>query len=176
MTQQAAQQLALVQHDLRPFGLGLKVFDAYRPKQAVEHFVEWVDNDELAKTKQIYFPELEKEQLIKRGYISAKSGHSRGSSIDLTLVAFADDGKQAPIELDMGTPFDFFGEKSWTAAPNLSSEQRRNRLLLKSVMEKRGFVNYSKEWWHFRLKDEPFPDTYFDFPTGASVSPSPKKP
>lgn len=168
MTEAAATRLAKVQDDLRPFGLGLKVFDAYRPKQAVAHFVEWVQDGEPAKTKQRYFPNLDKRQLIEKGYISDKSGHSRGSTIDLTLVELPNETNPAPRELDMGTPFDFFGRKSWTAASDLTSQQRQNRLLLKSVMERHGFVNYFKEWWHFRLRDEPFPKTYFDFPTGAT--------
>lgn len=170
MTRRAAAQLAKVQADLRPFGLGLKIFDAYRPKKAVAHFVDWVADNRPDKNKAEYFPNIEKRQLIKQGYISDKSGHSRGSSIDLTLVEISNDEKAPPIELDMGTPFDFFGHESWTADSNHTLEQRKNRLLLKAVMERRGFVNYSKEWWHFRLADEPFPKTYFDFSTGAEAA------
>ncbi len=167
MTQEAAVQLAAVQETLRPAGLSLKVFDAYRPQAAVDHFCRWVHDPETTRTKPWFYPRIPKNELIQRGYIADRSGHSRGSTVDLTLVARGSKVEEAPTELDMGTPFDFFGPESWTAHPDLTTQQRSNRLLLKTVMEKHGFVGYSKEWWHFRLKNEPFPETYFNFPTDA---------
>ena len=166
ITVQAATALSKVQSDLRPFSMGLKVFDAYRPQKAVNHFVRWAKDTGDQTEKPSFYPNIEKSQLISEGYIATKSGHSRGSTIDLTIVRFQDPDKAVPLELDMGSPFDFFGKKSWTTYPAITPIQRRNRLLLKALMEKHGFVHYSKEWWHFRLRDEPFPNTYFNFPTG----------
>ena len=154
-----ALALQKVQNDLEKKGLGLKIFDAYRPQQAVNHFVRWakVLNDTLMK--QSYYPDVPKSELFKRGYIASKSGHSRGSTVDLTLIDL-DTGK----ELDMGSPYDFFGVQSHPFYKKITDEQRKNRMLLRRVMLKNGFKPYENEWWHFTLRDEPFPNQYFDFP------------
>jgi zinc D-Ala-D-Ala dipeptidase len=151
--------LQKVQNDLEKKGLGLKIFDAYRPQQAVNHFVRWakVINDTLMK--QSYYPDVPKSELFKRGYIASKSGHSRGSTVDLTLIDL-DTGN----ELDMGSPYDFFGVQSHPFYKKITDKQRKNRMLLRRVMLKNGFKPYENEWWHFTLRDEPFPNQYFDFP------------
>ena len=155
----AAKALQGIQAKLTTFGLSLKVFDAYRPQRAVDHFVRWakVLNDTL--TKQKYYPNVAKKDLFKLDYIAARSGHTRGSTVDLTIVDLKT-GK----EIDMGSGFDFFGTPSHPTYPKLTPKQRANRLLLRNLMLEAGFKPYSKEWWHFTLKNEPFPDTYFDFP------------
>ncbi|MGB2225785.1 MAG: M15 family metallopeptidase [Polaribacter sp.] len=154
-----ALALQKVQNDLEKKGLGLKIFDAYRPQQAVNHFVRWakVLNDTLMK--QSYYPDVPKSELFKRGYIASKSGHSRGSTVDLTLIDL-DTGN----ELDMGSPYDFFGVQSHPFYKKITDKQRKNRMLLRRVMLKNGFKPYENEWWHFTLRDEPFPNQYFDFP------------
>ena len=151
--------LQKVQNALEKKGLGLKIFDAYRPQRAVNHFVRWakVLNDTLMKRS--YYPDVPKSELFKRGYIASKSGHSRGSTVDLTLIDL-DTGN----ELDMGSPYDFFGVQSHPFYKKITDEQRKNRMLLRRVMLKNGFKPYENEWWHFTLRDEPFPDQYFDFP------------
>jgi len=157
---QAARALEHVQAELEPFGLGLKVFDAYRPQRAVDHFVRWAEDLDDTKMKSTYYPRVAKKHLFRDGYIAAKSGHSRGSTVDLTLVSLDDD---EPRELDMGTPFDFFGPESHGASRAVTAQQRANRALLQSLMMKHGFRPLAEEWWHFTLVEEPFPDTYFDF-------------
>ena len=159
LTRPASEVLKKVQRDISEAGYALKIFDCYRPQQAVDHFVAWVRDADDQKMKAEYYPNEDKSQLIEKGYIADKSGHSRGSTLDLTLVESA-----SSAELDMGTPFDYFDTLSNTDDPRISEQQKRNRLRLKSAMEKHGFVNYDKEWWHYTLKDEPYPDAYFDFP------------
>ena len=158
----AAAALAGVQSSLRPFGLGLKVYDAYRPQRAVDHFVRWGRDLDDRATKADYYPDVAKEDLFTEGYIAARSSHSRGSTVDLTIVYRDEDGSVR--ELDMGSPYDFFGPVSWPDSPAASAEQRANRLLLQSLMRAHGFAHYPKEWWHFTLVEEPWPETYFDFP------------
>lgn len=162
LTSHAAAALARVQEALRPFGLGLKVFDAYRPQRAVDHFVRWAGDLDDRKTKAKYYPDVAKKDLFKEGYIAARSSHTRGSTVDLTIVAKEAGG--AVHELDMGSPFDFFSPVSWPTSTAVTPQQRANRALLQSVMNAHGFAPYAQEWWHFTLKEEPFPDTYFDFP------------
>lgn len=154
----AAAALANVQRELKPFGLGVHVFDAYRPQRAVNDFVQWAKDLNDNRMKPQYYPRVAKQNLFKEDYIAERSGHSRGSTVDLTLVA-RDTGEM----LDMGSGFDFFGAESWPDYPGISAQQRANRLLLRSVMLKHGFKPYPKEWWHFTLENEPFPETYFDF-------------
>ena len=161
LSAETATALEQVQLELEGFGLGLKVFDAYRPQRAVDHFVRWAEDLDDTKMKARFYPEVEKKNLFRDGYIAAKSGHSRGSTVDLTLVSLTSD--QA-IELDMGTPWDYFGPKSWPSSTEVSAEQRAHRMLLQSLMVKHGFRPLAEEWWHYTLVDEPFPDTYFDFP------------
>lgn len=158
VTKKTLVALAAVQKELKKSGLGLKIFDAYRPQRAVDHFVRWSAdlNDTLMKHE--FYPNLSKDQLFELGYIAYKSGHSRGSTVDITLVSLAT-GK----EMDMGSPYDFFGEISWPYAKGISKIQQENRLLLRRVMLAHGFKPYANEWWHFTLKNEPFPNTYFDF-------------
>lgn len=159
LSNQACTALNNVQKELKQYNLSIKIFDAYRPQQAVNHFVRWakVLNDTI--NKGIFYPKVKKQDLFKEGYISSKSGHSRGSTLDLTLIDTVT-GK----ELDMGSPWDFFGPESWVANLELTYKQRANRMLLQTIMRKHGFKYYTKEWWHFTLRNEPFPDIYFDFP------------
>ena len=162
LTREAAEALKGVQDDLKPFGLGLKVYDAYRPQRAVDRFVKWAKNLNDTKMQQEFYPQVRKENLFKEDYIAEKSGHSRGSTVDLTIVSLT--GPEAGTDLDMGTGFDFFGPESWPDYAGISAGPRAHRMLLLLVMEKHGFKPYPKEWWHFTLKDEPYPDIYFDFP------------
>jgi D-alanyl-D-alanine dipeptidase len=158
LAQPAAAALAEVARDLAPRGLVVKAFDCYRPARAVANFVRWARDLDDTAGKAEFYPDVDKRTLFRDGYIASHSGHSRGSTIDLTLAR--SDGRA----LDMGTPFDFFSPKSWTADPTISAEQHANRMLLATAMRRRGFHGYDKEWWHFTLRDEPFPETYFDFP------------
>lgn len=155
----AAQALLKIQKELNSRDLGLKIFDAYRPQRAVNHFIKWarVLNDTIAKRE--FYPLVEKKDLFKKGYIATRSGHSRGSTVDLTIIVL-----KTKKEIDMGSPFDFFGEKSHHNSVNITNEQKKNRQALKSVMEKYGFRSYSEEWWHYTLNNEPYKNTYFDFP------------
>ena len=158
LTQPAADALAEAARDLAERGLRIKVFDCYRPARAVADFVRWARDwrDQAAKAE--FYPDVDKRTLFRDGYIASHSGHSRGSTIDMTLARA--DG----TELDMGTPFDFFSPKSWPAASNITAEQRANRMRLAAATQRHGFRAYPKEWWHFTLRNEPFPDTYFDMP------------
>jgi len=155
----AANALAAVERDLAARGLGLKVFDCYRPQRAVAQFVRWAQRIDDVKRKREFYPDVDKRDLFKEGYISDRSGHSRGSTLDLTLVRRVD-----ARELDMGSPFDFFSPKSWPSDTSVSDQAQQNRALLAAVMIRGGFRPYDKEWWHFTLNNEPFPETYFDFP------------
>jgi D-alanyl-D-alanine dipeptidase len=161
LTRQATAALNEVQRELTPFGLGLKVFDAYRPQRAVDHFIRWAKNLGDVRMKKEFYPQLDKSRLFTEGYIAARSGHSRGSTVDLTLISL---DSTAPEEIDMGGAYDFFGIESWPTSLSPNPNQRAHRLLLALLMEKHGFVSYPQEWWHFTLKNEPYPDTYFDFP------------
>lgn len=160
-TAPAARALSAVHEELTLFGLGLHIFDAYRPQQAVEHFIRWAQDDSEARTQQAFYPERHKQQLFDEGYISKRSSHTRGSTFDLTVATLEDD-----TPLDMGTAFDFFGPASWPQWPDATQAQKANRLLLRGIMGKHGFEPHDYEWWHFTLTAEPFPDTYFDFPVG----------
>ncbi len=157
----AAQALQAVQEELGEFGLGLLVFDAYRPQRAVDHFVRWARDIDDQKMKTEFYPDVDKHKLFEKGYIAAKSSHSRGSTVDLTIISLHGDDYSA--HLDMGSPFDFFGPESWPDFPNINTQQRANRMLLFTVMTKHGFQPYPQEWWHFTFINEPFPDSYFDF-------------
>ncbi len=159
MTQQAAEALRNVQEELNKFSMSVKIFDAYRPQRAVDHFVRWSQDLSDDRKKNEYYPDISKELVFKGGFVWSKSNHSKGSTVDLTIVLLP-----SRTELDMGSHFDYFGAESWTENPTLNPVQKVNRLLLKSIMEKYGFVNYEKEWWHYTLRNEPFPDTYFNFP------------
>ena len=181
LTPQAAAALAEVQADLRAFGLGLKTFDCYRPQRAVDDFVAWAADTEDTRMKAEFYPAVEKVDLFRDGYIAERSGHSRGSTVDLTIVhlpapqsepdpgervdcRLSGDARSDSHSLDMETAYDCFDPLSHTANSAISPEARRNRLLLKTLMERHGFANYEREWWHFTLNDEPHPDRYFDAP------------
>lgn len=159
VTKPTAIALNKIQLELKKIGLGLKIFDAYRPQQAVDHFVRWakVLNDTLMKAK--YYPNVPKSQLFKLGYIASKSGHSRGSTVDLTIINL-----ETKQELDMGSSYDFFGDISHPFNKRITKDQQKNRMLLREVMLKNDFIPYENEWWHFTLKNEPFPKKYFNFP------------
>jgi D-alanyl-D-alanine dipeptidase len=159
LTKPAARALADVQADLKPFGLELFIFDTYRPQRAVDEFIAWAKDLKDIRTKSKYYPRVAKENLFSEGYIADRSGHSRGSTIDLTIVSSSSPFKP----LNMGTNFDFFGPESWPKFAGASPEQRVNRLLLRTLMLKHGFKPYEMEWWHFTYEKEPFPETYFDF-------------
>lgn len=179
LTPQAARALAAVQAEVRSWGLTLKTYDCYRPQRAVDDFVAWARLPGDTAMKAEFYPEVDKRNLFSDGYIAERSGHSRGSTVDLTLVALpaAPQPRFTPGEpltdcraeqrfadntLDMGTGYDCFDPLSHTANPAVGPTAARNRLLLKLAMEKHGFNNYVNEWWHFTLRDEPYPDTYFD--------------
>ena len=159
LTREAAEALAGAQSELEKFGLGLEVYDCYRPARAVADFVRWAREPSQPGAKSEFYPDVEKSRLFEKGYIAEKSGHSRGSTVDLTLASLPD-----RTELPMGTSFDLFSERSHPDSPDEPPQVRANRLLLSSVMRRHGFAPYPHEWWHFTLKDEPYPDTYFDFP------------
>lgn len=162
-TVEAARALISVANELNVKGYRLKIFDAYRPANAVSHFVYWGLEDQDLRMKPYFYPDLEKQELFNQGYIAAKSSHSRGSTVDLTLFDM-----NAGKDVDMGSPFDFFGEISHPDYKGITEEQYRNRMLLQSAMVRNGFTTIDCEWWHFTLKDEPYPDTYFEFPVSSA--------
>jgi len=158
LTRAAADALGSVQKQLSQFGLGLKVFDGYRPQVAVDHFVRWAEDLDDRKMKQRYYPTVHKENLFRDGYIAERSGHSRGSTVDLTIINLASDE-----ELDMGTGWDFFDVMSWPSSTRVTAVQAANRMRLRTIMLENGFRPLREEWWHFTLENEPFPDRYFEF-------------
>jgi len=159
LTEEAAQALKKAADILYEKGYYIKIFDAYRPQRAVDHFTRWAQDLDDTKMKEKYYPNLDKSVLFKQGYIAERSGHSRGSTVDLTLVDIS-----TGEELDMGSGFDFFGEISNHGTDLITKEQEKNRNILRDAMVAAGFEPYSAEWWHYTLKDEPYPDKYFDFP------------
>ena len=164
ITREAAARLREVSDDLIRAGYRLKVFDAYRPQKAVDHFMRWARDPADTRMKAHFYPGLDKTQLIPGGYIAEHSGHSRGSTVDLTLFDMA-----SQQEADMGGPFDFFGKKSHPDDRSVTTAQYVRRMLLREVMLRRGFRPLSSEWWHFTLENEPYPDTYFTFPVREDV-------
>lgn len=158
LTKPATEALKKVQAELENHGYCLKIFDAYRPQRAVNHFIEWakMPGDTLMKNQ--YYPEVPKKELFNLGYVASRSGHSRGSTLDLTMI-----NMKSGKEVDMGGTYDFFGEISHHNYPNITSKQKKHRELLKKTMTKYGFRPYAKEWWHYTFQQEPFPNTYFDF-------------
>lgn len=159
LTKQAADSLKVVSDELRKHGYRLKIWDSYRPQRAVNHFIRWAEDLNDTAMKRIFYPMVDKSLLFEQNYIMARSGHSRGSTVDLTLV-----DEQTGKELDMGSTFDWFGTESHPDYMDLTSTQLANRLVLRHAMLSHGFKPLDSEWWHFTLADEPFPDTYFDFP------------
>ncbi len=188
LTEPAARALADVARALARDGLGLKVYDCYRPQTAVYHFVRWANTPDALALKGAFYPEEDKGRLFSRGYISTRSGHSRGSTVDLTLVRLpaqasvrtsfptpdgplprcdrplGPEGRLDEGDLDMGTAYDCLSPAAATDSPAVSAQARRNRERLRAAMSAGGFGNYAKEWWHFTLRDEPHSRTYFDFP------------
>lgn len=159
LTKQATEKLKLVVEYLNKKGYTIKIFDAYRPLSAVKHFVRWAKETNNIKMKDFFYPDIDKKHLFDLGYIAEKSSHSRGSTLDITLVDMKS-GK----EIDAGSSFDFFGNISHHNTTLITEQQEKNRLILKHTMEKFGFESYYAEWWHYTLKDEPYCNTYFDFP------------
>ena len=183
LTRPAADALAEAQEALRPRGYTLKVYDCYRPQTAVDDFVRWARRLHDDRMKPEFYPRVDKSRLFADGYIAERSGHSRGSTVDLTLVKLparaqprwrpsmglvdcaAPYAERFPDNtVDMGTGFDCFDTLSHTLDPRIQGEARENRLLLKWTLEDAGFRNYEFEWWHYTFRDEPFPETFFDFP------------
>lgn len=162
LTKDAAIALKAVSDDLKAKGYRLKIYDAYRPQRAVTHFMNWAKDLNDTRMKEYFYPDLDKSVLFDQGYIAEKSGHSRGSTVDLTLFDM-----ETEKEVDMGGTFDFFGELSHPDYKNITKEQYNNRMILREAMIAHGFKPLDEEWWHFTLKDEPYPDTYFDFPVNS---------
>lgn len=169
LTRQAADSLKAVSDELNELGYRLKIFDAYRPQMAVDRFMEWAEDMNDTLMKQYFYPELEKPRIIPEDYVCRKSGHTRGSTIDLTLFDM-----KLEKEVDMGCTYDYFGEMSHPdilpgqqagAYPSvLTDQQYENRMILRHAMLAHGFKPFDSEWWHFTLENEPFPNTYFTFP------------
>ena len=163
ITIEAARALKTVSNELNVQGYRMKVFDCYRPACAVKHFVMWGIEDTDVRMKEYFYPDLVKQELFSKGYVASKSSHSRGSTIDLTLLDMKT-GK----EVDMGGPFDYFSELSHPDYRGITEEQYENRMILQNAMVRNGFAPIDCEWWHFMLKDEPYPDTYFEFPVSSA--------
>lgn len=161
LQKQAAEALKRASEDISEFGYILRIFDCYRPQKAVDHFVSWAKNLDDKKTKNQFYPNVKKNKLFEKGYIAEKSGHSNGHTIDVTIGRPS--GLKIPFELNMGTPYDFFDERSHTNSRKNSREAIKNRMLLKMVLEKHGFENYDKEWWHFSFKENKYKDISFNF-------------
>ena len=159
MTREAAEALKKVSDDLKAQGYRLKIFDAYRPQPGVDHFMRWAKDLKDTRMKKYFYPEIDKTQIIPEGYVAVKSGHSRGSTVDLTLFDM-----KTEKEVDMGGTFDYFGELSHPDYKKITKQQYKNRMILRNAMIKHGFKPLEEEWWHFTLKNEPYPDTYFTFP------------
>ncbi len=159
LTRPVAEILSRIQKELAPQSLGLKVFDCYRPQMAVDDFYQWSQDVSSQETKAQYYPRINKFDLFKLGFFIQKSGHSRGSTVDLTLVNL-----EHNTELDMGTPFDFMDELSYPSNMTISNEQHKNRMILRNIMLKYHFIPLATEWWHFTFENEPYKDTYFNFP------------
>lgn len=163
ITREAARALKSVSNELNVKGYRMKIFDAYRPASAVKHFVLWGIEDTDVRMKPYFYPELEKQELFAKGYIAKQSSHSRGSTVDLTLLDM-----RTGREVDMGGPFDLFSEVSHPDYRGITEEQYEARMLLQSAMVRGGFKTIDCEWWHFTLKNEPYPETYFDFPVSSA--------
>ena len=157
LSNEASNALINAQKDFKKLGFSLILFDAYRPQSAVDFFFEWSKDLKDTINKNSYYPNINKSQLFPLGYIANKSGHSRGSTVDVSLVDIS-----TMKQIDMGSIYDYFGIRSSTFYPNISDSQKNNRMILYDVMINNGFKNYSKEWWHFTLENEPFQE-YFNF-------------
>ncbi len=158
LTSQAAQALQKAADALYAKGYILKIYDGYRPQRAVDQFIRWARDLKDQRMKAVFYPNIDKSNLFKLGYIAEHSGHARGSTVDLTIV-YAD----TLFEADMGSPYDFMDRISWFRSTKITAKQKKNRTILRQAMEESGFEAYSREWWHFTLIKEPYPGTYFDF-------------
>lgn len=158
LTRRTAMALKKVHEKLALKGYGLKIFDGYRPVRSVNAFFEWGLEEESGLTKDDFYPDLTRTEIFEKGFIASPSAHSRGSTVDLTLI-----DRKTNQELDMGGTFDYFSEVSYFEYANLTDQQKKNRILLQDVMVAEGFVPFKYEWWHFTLENEPYPDCYFDF-------------
>ena len=163
LTKEAARALKAVANEMNAQGYRLKIFDAYRPAKAVRHFVLWGLEDQDIRMKPYFYPDLAKQELFKKGYIASRSGHSRGSTVDLTLLDM-----RTGREVDMGSPFDLFSEVSHPDYRGITGEQYENRMILQRAMVRSGFRPLDCEWWHFTLQNEPYPDTWFEFPVSSA--------
>ena len=163
LTKEAATALKEVSDELVSKGYRLKIFDAYRPQKAVTHFMNWAKDVNDIRMKKYFYPQLDKSVLFDQGYIAEKSGHSRGSTVDLTLFDM-----NLEKEVDMGGTFDYFGELSHPDYKQITAQQYENRMILRNAMLAHGFKPLDEEWWHFTLENEPFPDTYFTFPVNSN--------
>lgn len=159
MAKEVAERCVKAAELVRKQGFVLKFFDAYRPQRAVDDFCRWGEDVCDARRKPIQYPNIEKKDMFEQGYIARRSGHTRGKAVDLTLVDV-----KTHQELDMGSGFDYMDPRSWTDSEQVTPEQRQNRYILRDAMLAVGFVPYEREWWHFSVEPEPYPDTYFDFP------------
>lgn len=159
MTREGAAALKKASDALVAKGYRLKVFDAYRPQTAVNHFIRWAEQVDDTRMKDYFYPDVDKSLLFDLEFICAKSSHSRGSTVDLTLFDM-----ETEREVDMGGTFDWFGKESYPDYDGISDEQKESRRILRDAMINAGFKPFDTEWWHFTLADEPYPDTYFDFP------------
>lgn len=163
ITKEAAAALKTASDCLSAKGYRLKIFDAYRPQTAVNHFIRWAEDVSDVRMKKYFYPDVDKSLLFELEFICARSSHSRGSTVDLTLFDMA-----SGREVDMGGVFDWFGELSYPDYEGITPEQKANRTILRDAMLAAGFNPFATEWWHFTLADEPFPDTYFDFPVSSA--------
>lgn len=182
VSKQAAEALKNIQEELNKFSFSLKLYDCYRPQRAVNEFIKWAEDPGDTKMKREFYPDIDKKNLFNQNYIAKKSGHSRGSTVDVTIVPIPTPPEEKYVagqdlrpcywpkekrfndsSIDMGTGFDCFSEFSHADYKQLNVQQRINRLTLKYIMEKNGFINLESEWWHYTLEDEPYPNTYFDF-------------
>ncbi|WKY45367.1 M15 family metallopeptidase [Eubacteriaceae bacterium ES2] len=158
LTQKTVEALAVASEKLELKGYRFKIFDGYRPVRSVKAFFDWGQQPETYLTKRDYYPDLTRQEVFAKGFIASPSAHSRGSTVDLTLI-----DRETKKEVDMGGRFDFFSEVSYFAYKNLTESQKKNRILLRQVMLDEGFLPFEYEWWHFTLKNEPYPEDYFDF-------------
>ena len=165
-TRALCSALARAQGEARGLGVGLLLWDGYRPQRAVDCFLRWAEQPEDGRTKQRHYPNIDRAEMFERGYVAARSGHTRGSTVDLTLYDLATDQLRP-----MGGHHDLMDAISHHGAREITPDEARNRRLLRSIMERCGFVSYPNEWWHYTLEDEPHPDTYFDFPITSAVIP-----
>ena len=162
LTKEAAEALKAANDDLEEQGYCIKIYDAYRPQSAVDDFVDWANDTSDTKMQEYFYPEVNKANLFSEGYIAYHSGHSRGSTVDLTIV-----DKATGEDVDMGGTFDYFGQVSHPDYTGITDEQYANRMILRDAMTSHGFKAITTEWWHFTLQNEPYPNTYFNFPVSS---------